>query len=183
MRITGGECRGRVLSFPSRSTQRPTTDFLRSALFNLIGQQIPEEILDLYAGSGSVGLEALSRGSKLAVFVEKNKELAAIIRKNAGVCGYLDRSLVIEADVREALGDLYGRDQKFSFVFADPPYNKGFVARTFLALKAFCVCRNDGVVVLQHSVREPLPSPDGWELVDQRKYSDNVLSFVRMVKT
>ncbi len=180
MRITGGECRGRVLSFPSRSPQRPTTDFLRSALFNLIGKPAPEEILDLYAGSGSVGLEALSRGAKRAVFVEKNKELAGIIRKNAGICGYMDRSLIMEADVQAALDDLYELGQKFTFVFADPPYNQGFVAETIKSLKNSSVCRDDGIVVLQHSVREPLPPPEGWELANQRKYSDHFLSFLRM---
>ena len=136
--------------------------------------------MDLYAGSGSVGLEALSRGAKRAVFVEKNKELAGIIRKNAGICGYMDRSLIMEADVQAALDDLYELGQKFTFVFADPPYNQGFVAETIKSLKNSSVCRDDGIVVLQHSVREPLPPPEGWELANQRKYSDHFLSFLRM---
>lgn len=182
MRITGGECRGRALNFPSRSPQRPTTDFLRSALFNLIGQPPPQDILDLYAGSGSVGLEALSRGTQRAVFVEKNRTLAGIIKKNAGMCGYMDRSLIIEAEVKAALVDLHRREQRFALVFADPPYNQGFVAQTLLSLDDSPVCRNDGFIVLQHSVHEQLPTSDSWELIRQRKYSDHILSFVRMQK-
>ncbi len=183
MRITAGECRGRVLYFPSRSSQRPTTDFLRSALFNLLGLPAPGDILDLFAGSGAVGLEALSRGAQSATFVEKNRALAAAIRKNVGICGYQDRCLIIEADVRVALGDLHGRDRKFDLVFADPPYNQGLIAETICSLKNCPVFTDKGVIVFQHSVHEPLPPPDGWELADQRKYSDNVLSFVRMPKT
>lgn len=180
MRITGGESKGRTLNFPSRSDQRPTTDFLRSALFNLLESPAGQNVLDLYAGSGSVGLEALSREARTAVFVEKNKVLAGVIHDNAVLCGYPDRCRIIDADVQSALRDLYRQKQRFDMVFADPPYDQGLIGETIRALKTYPVLQEDGILALQHSVREALPSADGWTLVDQRKYGDHYLSFIRM---
>lgn len=180
MRITGGEAKGRTLNFPSRSVQRPTTDFLRSALFNLLGSPADQNVLDLFAGSGSVGLEALSRNARAVTFVEKSKILAGVIRENAVLCGYPDKCRVICADIQTALRDLYCHKQRFDLAFADPPYNQGLIGETIRALKEYPVLQEDGMLALQHSIREALPAMDGWSLTDQRKYGDNYLSFIRM---
>jgi len=181
MRISGGEAKGRILNFPSRSTQRPTTDFLREALFNLLGSPADQSFLDLFAGSGSVGLEALSRQAKWAVFVEKSKILSGVIRENISSCGYSEKCLIIQADIESALRDLYRGKCRFDVIFADPPYNQGYIGETLQVLNEYPVLQADGILVLQHSSREKLPSlPDGWSLADQRKYGDNLLTFIRM---
>jgi 16S rRNA (guanine966-N2)-methyltransferase len=181
MRISGGEVKGRALNFPSRSTQRPTTDFLREALFNLLESPADQFFLDLFAGSGSVGLEALSRKAKKVSFVEKNKALIEVIHDNVSLCGYSEKCLVIHADMRSALRDLYRKKCRFDVIFADPPYNRGFIEETLKVLKEYPVLQEGGIIVLQHSVREPLTLlPQEWSVADQRKYGDNLLTFIRM---
>jgi len=182
MRISGGEAKGRTLSFPSRSTQRPTTDFLREALFNLLGLPANQSFLDLFAGSGSVGLEALSRKAGKVTFVEKSKVLIGVIRENVSSCGYSERCFIIHADIRSALRGLYLKKCRFNVIFADPPYNQGFIGETLKVLKEYPVLQEEGgIIVLQHSIREQLtPLTEGWTVADQRKYGDNLLTFIRM---
>ncbi len=183
MRISGGEAKGRTLDFPSRSTQRPTTDFLREAVFNLLGAQSGRTFLDVFAGSGSVGIEALSRGAREAAFVEKSKVLAAVIQKNLSRLGYADKGRIITADFQSALRDLYKKNCRFDVIFADPPYNEGYIARTLRTLEEYPALAPEGVLVLQHSVREEATAPgEGWSVEDQRRYSENLLTFLRVVK-
>ena len=180
MRISGGEAKGRTLKFPSRSTQRPTTDFLRETLFNLLGSTADLFFLDLYAGSGSVGLEAASRNAKNVVFVEKNRDLIDVIRKNVSLCGYEDRCMIIHADIQTALRDLYRKRNGFDVIFADPPYNKGFIGETLRLLAQYPVFGENGFVVLQHSLKEQPVFSTEWFITDQRKYGDNLLTLLRM---
>ena len=180
MRISGGEAKGRKLKFPSRSTQRPTTDFLRETLFNLLGSPADLVFLDLYAGSGAVGLEAASRKAKKVVFVEKNRDLIGAIRKNVSLCGYEDRCIIIHADIQTALRDLYRKKIGFDVIFADPPYNKGFIGETLRLLAQYPVFGENGFVVLQHSIKEQPVLSTEWFITDQRKYGDNLLTLLRM---
>lgn len=181
MRISGGEAKGRTLKFPSRSIQRPTTDFLREALFNLLGSPTDQFFLDLFAGSGSVGLEAASRLAKRVTFVEKSKDLVGVIRENVSLLGYSEKCLIIHADIQSALRDLYGRECRFDVIFADPPYNQGFIGETLKGLNEYPVLKEEGIIVFQHSVREQIKTlPDRWFVADQRKYGDNLLTFIRV---
>lgn len=181
MRICGGEAKGRMLIFPSRSEQRPTTDFLRENLFNVLKLQRGQNFLDLFAGSGSVGLEAASRGAKSITFVEKSKVLVDVLRKNIAACGYEAKCQIIRADIHAALVQLYRKQSNFDVVFADPPYHQGFIGATLQTLNEYPLINQDGLVVLQHSIREQVEGAKGnWIISDQRKYGDNVLTFIRM---
>ncbi|MBP7341399.1 MAG: 16S rRNA (guanine(966)-N(2))-methyltransferase RsmD [Syntrophaceae bacterium] len=182
MRISGGEAKGRTLSFPARSIQRPTTDFLREAIFNLLGAQSGRTFLDVFAGSGSVGIEALSRGARAAAFVEKSKMLATVIRENLCRCGYAEKGRIITADFQSALRDLYKKNCRYDVIFADPPYNEGYIERILRALEAYPSFTPEGVLVLQHSAREAATNTGvGWSIEDQRKYGDNLLTFLKVV--
>jgi len=181
MRISGGEAKGRTLNFPSRSTQRPTTDFLREALFNILQMPAEQSFLDLFAGSGSVGLEAASRGAKAVTFVEKRKALVYAIHENVASCGYSEKCRIIHADLEAALNALCANQSRFDVIFADPPYQEGWIGETIKLLEKYPVLEADGLVILQHSIREQLtPLPDRWLLADQRKYGSNLLTFIRM---
>ncbi len=181
MRISGGEAKGRTLNFPARCAQRPTTDFLREALFNVLRLQPDQNFLDLFAGSGAVGLEAASRGAHKVTFVEKSKTLIAVLRQNVSVCGYDEKCVIMQADVHSALSSLSRKKSMFDVIFADPPYNEGFIGETLKTLYENPVLQKNGLLVLQHSVREQLNElADGWFLSDQRKYGDNLLTFIRM---
>lgn len=181
MRICGGTAKGRALKFPARCTERPTTDFLREAFFNILGACVGQSFLDLFAGAGTVGLEALSRQAGKAVFVEKNKDLIAVIKKNAALCGYLDQCQIVQGDVQSVLRSFYFQKYKFDVIFADPPYNKGHIDATLKTFTENPVSGEDGLMVLQHSIREnPSFLPEGWFVTEQRKYGDNALTFIRM---
>jgi 16S rRNA (guanine966-N2)-methyltransferase len=188
MRIIGGMAKGRTLNFPAGSKERPTSDFLREALLNLLGDVDDKSFLDLFAGSGSVGLEAVSRGAKEVYFIEKDKILASVAQKNIESCGFEKKCRVINIDVRSGLSDLFKKKCTFDIVFADPPYNKGLVETTIKLLKEYPVFKQDALVVIQHSTREDLnwalaESVGGeavWQQIDQRKYGDNAISFLKM---
>ncbi len=181
MRITGGNLKGRTLRFPSRSASRPTTDFLREALFNLLEPQTDRSFLDLYAGSGAVGLEAASRGAKPVVFVEKSPKLIGVIRENVSLCGCSEQSRIIHNDVASALRALCDQPCRFDVVFADPPYCRGYIGEALKVLQSCPVMEKGGTLVLQHSMREPLPMlPGRWRVENRRKYGENLLTFIRM---
>lgn len=188
MRIIGGIAKGRALNFPAESKERPTSDFLREALLNLLGSVSGKLFLDLYAGSGSVGLEAASRGAKEVCFIEKNKILAAVAQKNIENCGFEKKCCIINTDIRSGLNNLFKKKCKFDIIFADPPYNNDLVETTLKLLKEYPVFNERALIVIQHSVREYLGSfltasvsgETVWHQIDQRKYGDNAISFLEM---
>jgi 16S rRNA (guanine966-N2)-methyltransferase len=182
MRIIGGEAKGRTLHFPSRSKERPTSDFLREALFNLLGSLQNKTFLDLFAGSGSVGLEAASRGAQDVYFVEKNKHLVEVIKKNIQTCCLDKNYRIIAGDIEFGLRDLFRKKYEFDVIFADPPYNRNLVEATLKFLSRHHVLRKDGVIVIQHSIKENFTElvDDNIYQTDQRKYGDNALTFLKM---
>ena len=182
MRIIGGKVKGRTLHFPSGSKERPTSDFLREALFNLLGSLQDKTFLDLFAGSGSVGLEAASRGAQVVYFVEKNKNLVEIIKKNIQTCCLDNKCRIIAGDIEFGLRDLFRKKYEFDIIFADPPYNRDLVGATLKFLSKYQVLRKDGVVVIQHSIKENFTEfvDNNIYQTDQRKYGDNALTFLKM---
>jgi 16S rRNA (guanine966-N2)-methyltransferase len=180
MRIIGGEAKGRTLHFPSRSNQRPTSDFLREALFNLLGPLQNQTFLDLFAGSGSVGLEAASRGAQVVCFVEKNKQLVEVIKKNIQTCCLDKNCRIIAGDIDFGLHDLFRKKSEFDIIFADPPYNRDLVDATLKSLSRHKVFRKDSKIVIQHSIKEVFREmADNMYQTDQRKYGDNALTFLK----
>jgi 16S rRNA (guanine966-N2)-methyltransferase len=182
MRIIGGKAKGRILQFPSSSRERPTSDFLREALFNLLGSLEQKSFLDLFAGSGSVGIEAASRGAQEVVLIEKDKKIAAVAQRNIIVCNFDKDCRIIARDISNGLCDLFKNEYKFDVVFADPPYSRGLVGKTMELLKENPVFTKETVVVIQHSVREDIEVHLDKKTIlkDQRKYGDNVLTFLEM---
>ena len=181
MRIIGGEAKGRTLHFPSGSKERPTSDFLRETLFNLLGPLQNKTFLDLFAGSGSVGLEAASRGAQGVFFVEKNKHLVEVIKKNIQTCCLDKNCRIIAGDIEFGLRDLFRKKYEFDIIFADPPYNRELVGKTLKLLSKHNILRKDGIIVIQHSVKETFSElDDNIYQTDQRKYGDNALTFLKM---
>ena len=170
------------MRFPSGSRERPTSDFLRESLFNLLGSLENKSFLDLFAGSGSVGLEAASRDAQEIFFVEKDKRLVEIIKNNIPDCCGHKNYRIVAADVEKALKDLYKKECRFDIVFADPPYNRNLVNKTLELLKKYPIFKEEHLIVIQHSVKENLLDAlvDNIRLKDQRKYGENVLTFLKM---
>lgn len=160
MRITGGTHRGRRLSAPKTPGIRPTSDRARESVFNLLGQYLTgHTVLDLFAGTGAFGMDALSRGAEWAVFVDNCPEAIALITRNIDLCGFRQRSSVIKSDLSVAI-DL-GKDRhlpdRFDVIFVDPPYRSGMIPRLCRLIAAGRLLTPGGRVVAETSAGERLP--------------------------
>lgn len=177
LKVTGGGLRGRNLKTPPGLEARPTASKVRQALFNILGpgRLAGARLADLYAGPGTLGIEALSRGAAWCLFVEQRRETAAILTANLRALGLEDRARVLVADAGQAGGALGPLD----LLLADPPYNQGQVARALAA--GLALLGPGGLMVLEHSPRERPAPPPGLETTDHRVYGQTELSFLLRV--
>ena len=175
MRITGGEARGIQLEAPRSPHFRPTSDRVRSALFQVISESLIEaRVLDLYAGSGALGIEALSRGAEAADFVEQNGRLCQTIGQNLRKAGLEERGTIHRAKVARALDFLKG---SYQVVLLDPPYDLPDLGQTMSKVARSGLIAERGLVVLEHSKRTDAKERyETLELSFQRRYGDTVLS-------
>ena len=153
MRVITGTARGRRLAEPRDMTVRPTTDMVKEAVFSIVQFDVPgRRALDLFAGTGQLGIEALSRGARECVFVDNSPASLALVRKNLEICGM--RAPVVRSDALAYLENC----GKFDLVFVDPPYHAGLYDKILQALFGFDIL-NDGGIILVESMRdEPMPA-------------------------
>lgn len=177
MRIVAGEFRGRRLHTPRGETIRPTADRVREALFSILGPRVPNAmVLDLFAGTGALGLEALSRGAARAVFVDQSPGAIRLIRSNIDLCGAEGRSRIMRAHVAKALRQLAHEGLVFSLILLDPPYGKEHVEAILPDLHRIADAAT--LVVAEHHARDLLPSTCAkWVRVQERVYGDTAISF------
>lgn len=181
MKIIAGQFRGR--NFYTPKDIRPTQAIVRKAVFDLLGQDVEKAaFLDLFAGSGAMGLEALSRGASEAVFVEKNPRYAEIIRENIEILndpfkGRGGRAEVVSEDAFAAVKRFARQGKKFDIIFADAPYGAGLAKKILKTLNAHDIVKPVFKVVLEHEGREILPESEGrFLLLERRKYSSAAVS-------
>lgn len=179
MRIIAGEARGRKLYAPDGVETRPTADRVRESLYNILGRRVPgAQVLDLFAGSGALALEAISRGAEFAALCDVSREAAKVIERNIALLRAEDKTLFIRADWREALSRLRGR--RFSLVFLDPPYRMMDVyASASEALRAEGLLEAEAVLVMEHAAKSPLALPEGFEIFDERRYGETSVALIR----
>ena len=177
MRIVAGAFGGRRLNTPRGLKIRPTSDRVREAIFSIIAPHLAEaRVLDLFAGTGALGLEALSRGAAHVVFVDENPGAIRLIRANAALCGAGGRATVVEAPVERALRRMSTIETSFDLVFLDPPYGQGLVEKTFPHLTE--VTHSGTLAVAEHHVKDILPDAVGaWMKSRERRYGDTAVSF------
>ncbi len=129
MRITGGKIKGRRLSSFKGTGIRPTSQKIREAIFNIIGNELSGlSVLDLFAGTGIMGIEALSRGASFALFIDYSPKSMRLIRENLRICGLSDRAMIIRKDLRRGLPKIPLEREGFNLIFIDPPYEKGLIS-------------------------------------------------------
>lgn len=180
MRIISGTSKGRRLVTQRGLSLRPTSDRVKESIFNILGVEVEGKVvLDLFAGTGSLGIEALSRGAKKALFVEKGKQALRLIQRNLLQCGLERRSEILPKDVNRAIGILKQKGESFDLILMDPPYEKGLIQKTLLKLNLHRIHHEDSILVIEHDRREPLPKTvEGWNLIRQRGIGDTVISFL-----
>lgn len=182
MRITGGELGGRRLSAPDSADIRPMRDQVRAALFNILMDVVADSVfLDLFAGTGSVGLEALSRGARRAVFVDQGREALQLLRQNVDDLGVSDQAEVVAGDAFAALGELEQANERFDLAFVGPPYGADLAHQTLTHLAASDVLNPDAIVVTEVFKKESVENAYGQLAeIDERLYGDNRLVFYRL---
>jgi 16S rRNA (guanine966-N2)-methyltransferase len=162
MRITGGIIKSRKLANIKEVDIRPTSDMVRSSVFNILGQELADlDVLDLFAGTGSLGIESLSRGARKAVFIDKSSKALNIVQKNVTMCGYDTISVVIKEELPGGLSRIQDpRYGQFDLVFIDPPYKKEYIESTICKLIECNLLAKEGRIVVESSVKanNPLPS-------------------------
>ena len=180
MRVTGGVAGGTTLQSPKSPGVRPTTDRVRSALFNILAGFGLEDVrvVDLYAGTGSLGIEALSRGAAHADFVEADRRQTDVVRENLRRTKLDARATVHRADVRQAIEALA---PGYDYVLMDPPYTEPFPADVVERIGDLGLLAEDGVVVVGHASRVDAPERCGaLERWQDRRYGDATLAFYRV---
>jgi 16S rRNA (guanine966-N2)-methyltransferase len=184
MRIVGGEFRGRPLATPRSQSIRPTTDRTREAVFNVLSHRFPEKlegvrVLDLFAGTGALGIEALSRGAAHCLFVEESAEGRGLIRTNVEAFGLQGRTKIFKRDAT-GLGDA-GTIAPFGLVFADPPYNRGLGEVALRSALRGGWLLSGALCVVEEAASAHFAPGEGFSVVDERSYGDTVIRFIEAV--
>ncbi len=181
MRIIAGRYRGRRLKAPRGRRIRPTTDRLRETIFNIIGSEIRgQKIVDIFAGTGAMGIEALSRGADHAVFIDKYPGSLECVRANLDPLEISQQWNIIRWDAARNLGCLGAFKRHFDCAFIDPPYNQDMAARTLAHLVVSEAMTDGGLIVLEHAHTETIdPDPAHLTLWDQRRYGKTLVTFLR----
>ena len=179
MRVIAGQAKGRRLKAPKGRELRPTGDRVKEALFNILPHDLSgRKVLDLFAGTGNLSIEALSRGAEEAVLVDVSREATQVIEENVRALGLTARSRVLTASTFPSVRMLSRKNERFDLIFLDPPYDKELVGETLKAIAAEGLLAESGVVVAEHSVREKVQERYGaLVLTDRRRYGDTQLSF------
>ncbi|MBP2640163.1 MAG: methyltransferase [Firmicutes bacterium] len=180
MRIITGSAKGTKLKTPQGFNTRPTADRVKESLFNILGPQIKDAmVLDLFAGTGNLGLEALSRGARHAVFVDHDSASVGIVKENAVRTKLTEKTEVYRNDVLKILLRFKHEKRFFDIVFCDPPYNQGWVQQVLAFFDAHSLLNPCGLLIFEHSRHDMLPSDLKALQVDRVEfYGETVLSFV-----
>ncbi len=186
MRIIGGRYRGQRIRVPQGGRTRPTSDRVREAIFDMLGD-VPRGVvvLDLYAGSGALGLEALSRGSDRAIFVDSSREACRIIRDNAEALGVTDKCLIMKRDVEEFLRRYDDRERRAQLIFMDPPYARGFPRGALDLLLSWSGLGDPALIVMEmasssaRALEESGTFDENLTLMRRRNYSHTAVVIFR----
>jgi len=182
MRVVGGAFRGRTLAAPKSQAIRPTADRLREALFNILVHAYGDpfsgaRVLDLFAGTGALGVEALSRGAAFALFIDDGAEARALLRENVTTLGLGGTSRIFRRDATK-LGPVHPVEP-FSLAFLDPPYGQGLAAKALASARAGDWLVPDALVVVEEAAKSAFAAPEGFTELERRRYDDTEFIFLR----
>lgn len=184
MRIITGKARGLKLTVPKNMDVRPTADRVKESLFNIIGTKIiGARVLDMFAGTGNLGLESWSRGATAVTFVDESRESLRLVQSNIAKCRAEADVKVLKGSAVNVIESLYRQGLSFDFAFCDPPYNKGWVQKVLLQLQQYPVFEDGGYLIIEHAKHDEIGVLAAcFELVRQEVYGETLLSFIRFAK-
>jgi 16S rRNA (guanine966-N2)-methyltransferase len=182
MRIVGGRLRGRLLAAPASQAIRPTADRLRESLFNILvhayGDPITDaRVLDLFAGTGALGLEALSRGAAFALFIDEGAEARALLRENVATLGLGGTTRIFRRDATK-LGAAHPIEP-FSVAFLDPPYGRSLAEQALASARSGGWLAPGALVVVEEAAKPSFTTPEGFDEIERRNYDDSALIVLR----
>ncbi len=183
LRIIGGVLKGKRLYSVRGTSIRPTADRLRESIFNILSKRVLNSVvLDLFAGTGALGIEALSRGADSVVFVDNRKTALSVLRRNIDSCMLDQKADIVKWNIRKNLNCLRSKKYNFDLIFLDPPYGKNLIKSTLSNLDKSHSLKNGACIVVEHSLFEPIPTDlFVFDLSDQRKYGKTLVSFLNYV--
>ncbi|QXM05876.1 16S rRNA (guanine(966)-N(2))-methyltransferase RsmD [Crassaminicella indica] len=178
MRVIAGISRGMKLKSPKGLNTRPTTDRVKEAIFSMINPYIIDSVvLDLFSGTGSIGIEALSRGAEKAYFVDNNKNSIHVIKENIAYTKFSEKSTVLFCDAQKAIKELCLGANKIDIIFMDPPYLKNLILPTINKIEAQGILNDDGIIVVEHDIKDSLPKEIGKFIkIKEKKYGNTLIT-------
>ncbi|MDF2839998.1 MAG: methyltransferase [Clostridia bacterium] len=184
MRIISGEFRGRKLEKLEGMDIRPTTDRVKESLFNILGSRLFDcTFLDLFAGTGGIGIEAYSRGAAKVVFIDESAKSIKVLKGNLEMLNLLDKVEVYNTDYINAINKLALDNRKFDIIFIDPPYLKGFAQNALVHIEQNKLLNEDAMIVIEHDLQDKMPENVGrFNMTRQKKYGNTMLSFYGLVQ-
>ena len=181
MRVISGSAKGHKLTAPNGLDTRPTTDRIKETLFNIISPEIYGcNFLDLFSGSGGIGIEALSRGAKTAVFVDKSTKAVDAIKANLNHTKLNEGAFVYCADVFEALKTLSLKGIVFDIIFMDPPYSSEIYEKVLKSVVELSILNSEGFVVAEHSSKFEMPKVKGLKIYRTKDFKTTAMSFLSL---
>ena len=178
VRVISGSARGLKLNTPGDDRVRPTTDRVKESMFNIVQDWVYDsQVLDLFAGSGALGIEALSRGASQAVFCDKSLDSIKIIKSNIEKARVVDRSQIVSGDFKRCLRDMEAKNQSFDMIFVDPPYYEGLFEEVLDTIRSYKILKKDGIVIVEHDAKRPIGQVEGLEVYKEKKYGITMLTF------
>ena len=182
MRVISGKVRGLKLDTPKNDDVRPTTDRVKESLFNIINPYvIDSNVLDLFAGTGSLGIECLSRGALSATFVDVSKDSINIVKSNVKKARVENESTILNLDFKTAIDRLNVQNKKFDIIFMDPPYYKNMFIDALSNIDNSDLLSEDGIIVVEHDTKDKFIDKIGrLEKSKEKKYGNTTLTFYKM---
>ena len=180
MRIISGVARGRMIETSLGRNTRPTADRVKESVFSILQTRLPgARVLDLFAGSGALGLEALSRGAKNVLFVDASSACVALIQRNADKLGFSDCCEVLRGDYARILSRMQPKEAGFSLVFLDPPYDSGFYEPALQLLFGRKLMDKSSVAICEHDTKISIKDTELYAVYDRRRYGNTAVSLIR----
>lgn len=178
VRVISGSARGLKLNTPGDDRVRPTTDRVKESMFNIVQDWVYDsQVLDLFAGSGALGIEALSRGASQAVFCDNSLDSIKIIKSNIEKARVADRSQIVNGDFKRCLRDMEAKNQSFDMIFVDPPYYEGLFEEVLDTIRSCKILKKNGIVIVEHDAKRPIGQVEGLEVYKEKKYGITMLTF------